>query len=92
MLVTTAPFRGDHRALRREQGIDAERLHEPAFLVLGAVAGAGHRAGMAHRAGELGFPAADHAGDYRLVEIDVVFVIAARLGIQHRRLAARVVA
>ena len=89
---------GDHGALGRndgtlgrEQGVDAEGVHEPVFLVLGPVARSGHGAGMAHRAGELGFPAADHAGDHRLAEIEVVLVIAAGFGIEHRGLAAVVV-
>ena len=43
-----------HRVFRREQRIDAERLHEPALLVLRAVAGAGHRAGMADGTRQLG--------------------------------------
>ena len=90
---------GDDRALgrhdgtlRREERIDAEGLHEPAFLVLGPVAGAGHRAGMADGAGQLRLPAADDAGDDRLAEFEVVLVVAAGLGIEHRGLAAAVVA
>ena len=89
---------GDHRAPRREHRVvgriepfDAELLHEPAFLGLGIVVAARHRAGVADRAGELGLPAADHAGDHRLGEVGVEFVVAARLGIQHGRLAAGVV-
>ena len=39
MLVTTAPFAEHDGLLRREDAVDAERLHEPAFLVLRAVAG-----------------------------------------------------
>ena len=46
---------------------------------------------MTNGAGELGFPAADNAGDHRLAEIKAVLVIAAGLGIKHRGLAAVVV-
>ena len=79
---------GDHRALApRRPGcsgvkmrVDAERLHEPAFLARGIVAAAGHRAGMADRARQLALPAPDDAGDDRLGELDVELVVAARLG------------
>ena len=74
-----------HRVVRREDRGDAERLHEPVFLVLGPVARARHRAGMADRARQLRLPAPDDAGDHRLRPFDAVLVVAARLGIEHRR-------
>ena len=48
---------GDDGTLGREQSVDAEGVHEPAFLVFGPVARARHGAGVTDRAGELGFPA-----------------------------------
>ena len=69
----------------REDRVDPERLHEPAFLVLRPVAGARHGAGMANRAGQLRLPAPDDAGDDRLGPFDAVLVVAAGLGIEHRR-------
>src|SRR5215469_11021669 len=91
MLVTTAAFRRHHRLLGREDLIDAEALHEPVFLVLGLVAGAGHGAGMPHGARQLRLPTTDDASDDRLAEYDSMLVVAAGLGIEHRGLAANVV-
>ena len=79
---------GHHRVLRREQALDAEGLHEPALLVLGPVARARHRACVADGAGQLRLPAADDAGDDRLSPVDAVLVVAAGLGVEHRRLRA----
>ena len=89
---------GHHRAARRElrivgreEAVDAELVHEPAFLRVRIVVAAGHCTGMADRSRQLALPAADDAGDDRLGEVRVELVIAAGLAIQHRRLAACVV-
>ena len=92
MLVTTAPLAEQTGSSRREQAVDAEHLHEPAFLDGGVVAGAGHGAGMADGAGQLGLPAADDAGDDRLFRLQPELVVAAGLGVHHRGLAALVIA
>ena len=68
---------GHHRALAPrtpacsgvKMRVDAELLHEPAFLGQRVVRAAGHRAGMADGARQLALPAADHAGDHRLREV-----------------------
>ena len=89
---------GDERTLRREDGllrredsVDAELLHEPAFLARGVIAATRHRAGVPDRTRQLRFPTADDAGDDGLREVRVELVIAARLDIKHGRLAACVV-
>src|SRR5262249_42727602 len=69
----------------------AEALHEPAFLVLGPIAGAGHGAGMSYSSRQFRFPTANDAGDDRFAEFDSMLVIAAGLSIEHRGLAADVV-
>jgi len=46
---------------------------------------------MSHRSRQLRLPTADDAGNDRLAEFDSMLVIAAGLGIEHRRLAANVV-
>ena len=79
------------RVLGREDPVHAETLHEPAFLVLRLVPGARHRPRVADRSRQLGFPAPDHAGDRRLAEVDAVLVVAARLDVQDRGLAARII-
>src|SRR5262249_57736957 len=84
-------LRRHHRVLGREDLINAEALHEPAFLVLGLVAGAGHGTGMPHGSRQLRLPTADDASDDRLAECDSTLVVAAGLGIRHRGLAANVV-
>ena len=91
MLVTSAPLAENTGFSGVKIAVDAELLHEPAFLGLRVVAAAGHRAGMADGARELALPAPDHAGDHRLGELRVELVVAARLAVQHRGLAARVV-
>ena len=91
MLVTTAPLAEQTGSFGREHVVDAEHLHEPALLRRGVVAGAGHRTGMAHRAGQLGLPAADDAGDDRLLRLQAQLVVAAGLGIHHGGLAALVI-
>ena len=89
---------GDHGSLggadlvvRAEDVVDAEHLHEPPLLGRGVVAGAGHGAGMAHGAGQLRLPAADDAGDDRLLRLQPELVIAAGLGVEHGGLAAVVI-
>jgi len=46
---------------------------------------------MAHRAGQFRLPPPDHACNGGLGEIDVLFVIPARLDIEHRRLGPIVI-
>ena len=91
MLVTSAP-------LAEKTGLSGVKMPStPNFsmnqrsLACGVVVAAGHRAGVADRARQLRFPAPDDAGDDRLGEVGVELVVAARLDIEHRRLAARVV-
>ena len=81
-----------YRVVGCEHPVDAEHLHEPAFLGGRVVAGAGHGPGMADGPGQLGLPAPDHAGDDRLLRLQPQLVVAAGLGIHHRGLAAVVVA
>ena len=68
----------DDRALRRaarivgrEEPVDAELLHEPAFLRLRVVGAARHRARMADRTRQPALPPAHHAGDHRLGEVRI---------------------
>ena len=82
---------GNDRVFGREDGVDAERLHEPALLVLGPVARPCHGAGMADRARQFGFPAPDDAGHHGFAEIDSVFVVATRLGVEDGSLRAIIV-
>ena len=80
------------RVLGREDVVDPEHLHEPAFLGRRIVAGAGDGAGMAHGPGQLRLPAADDAGDHGLGRLQFLLVVAARLDIEDGGLAAVVVA
>ena len=54
MLVTSAPL-AENTGLSGVDAVHAEFSHEPGFLGRGIVVAARHRAGMAHRAGQLDF-------------------------------------
>ena len=84
-------FRREDRLFRREDAVDAELLHEPALLRDGIVGAARHRAGMTDGPRQLVLPASNHASHDRLGELAVELVVAARLHVEHRRLAARIV-
>src|SRR6266511_714160 len=84
-------FHREDRLLRREDAVDAEHLHEPPLLCDGIVCATRHRAGMTNGAGQLVLPAPNHAGHKRLGKLGVKLVIAARLHVKRRRLAACVV-
>ena len=91
MLTTTAPRFEATGCSVREDSLHSKCVAEPALLVLGPVAGAGHGAGMTDGARELRFPSPNDAGDGRFAEVDPRLVIATGLDIEHGRLAARVV-
>ena len=84
-------FGREHGLLRSEDGIDAEFVHEPAFLAGGVVAAAGHCAGMPDRARELALPAPHHACHDWLRVLGVVLVVAARFDVHHGPFGAGVV-
>src|SRR5215831_10281750 len=75
----------------RKDFIHAKAFHEPAFLVLGCVARAGHRAGVSDRSCQLRLPPSDDASDDRLAEFNPALVVTAGLGVEHRGLAAHVI-
>jgi hypothetical protein len=64
-------FRREDRLFRREYAVDAELLHEPAFLRDGIVGAARHRTGMTHGPRQLVLPASNHASHERLGELTV---------------------